>query len=35
MGDLNARVSNEAVEGIIGNHGALSVVNGNEELVDL
>ncbi|XP_071539225.1 craniofacial development protein 2-like [Panulirus ornatus] len=36
MGDLNAKVSNVAVEGIIGIHGVFSVVNGNgEELVDL
>ncbi|XP_071529497.1 craniofacial development protein 2-like [Panulirus ornatus] len=36
MGDLNAKVSNVAVEGIIGMHGVFSVVNGNgEELVDL
>lgn len=35
MGDLNARVSNEAVEGIIGIHGVFIVVNGNgEELID-
>ncbi|XP_071512709.1 craniofacial development protein 2-like [Panulirus ornatus] len=36
MGDLNAKVSNVAVEGIIGIHGVFSVVNRNgEEFVDL
>ncbi|XP_071547063.1 craniofacial development protein 2-like [Panulirus ornatus] len=36
MGDFDAKVSNVAVEGIIGIHGVFSVVNGNgEELVDL
>lgn len=36
MGELNAKVTNVAFEGIIGGHGVFSAMNANdEELVDL